>query len=154
MELKDMILELRKEQNLSQDEFAGRLFVTRQAVSRWENGETTPNLDTLKRIAETYDISIDYLLGNPGGQCQSCGMVLRHESDKGTEKNGGKSAEYCAFCFQNGAFTEDITVAEMVEHNLKDLAEWNEAAGLQMTIPEARAQLLAFLPTLKRWRTE
>lgn len=38
METKDMILNLRKDLGLSQDEFAEKLFVTRQAVSRWENG--------------------------------------------------------------------------------------------------------------------
>ena len=45
------ILKLRKHLNLSQNEFAEKLSVTRQAVSRWENGETVPNIDTLKLIA-------------------------------------------------------------------------------------------------------
>ena len=43
MDTKDMIRRLRTEKGLSQDELAEKLFVTRQAVSRWENGETTPN---------------------------------------------------------------------------------------------------------------
>jgi transcriptional regulator with XRE-family HTH domain len=42
---------------------AGRLFVTRQAVSRWENGETMPNIDTLKLISAEFGILIDNLLG-------------------------------------------------------------------------------------------
>ena len=61
METKDMILNLRKDLGLSQDEFAEKLFVTRQAVSRWENGETIPNIDTLKLIAETFHVSVDHL---------------------------------------------------------------------------------------------
>ena len=44
METKDIILELRTKKGLSQDELAEKVFVTRQAVSRWENGETTPNV--------------------------------------------------------------------------------------------------------------
>ena len=48
METKDIILELRTKKGLSQDELAERVYVTRQAVSRWENGETTPNTETLK----------------------------------------------------------------------------------------------------------
>ena len=41
--------------------------ITRQAVSRWENGETIPNTDTLKLIAETFNVSVNYLLGHPTG---------------------------------------------------------------------------------------
>lgn len=47
METKDVILELRTKKGLSQDELAGKVMVTRQAVSRWENGETVPNTETL-----------------------------------------------------------------------------------------------------------
>ena len=50
METKDIILELRTKHGLSQEELAEKVFVTRQAVSRWENGETIPNTETLKMI--------------------------------------------------------------------------------------------------------
>ena len=76
METKNTILELRKHLDLSQNEFAEKLSVTRQAVSRWENGDTAPNIDTLKLIAETFDVSVDFLLGRAIWQCQSCGMLL------------------------------------------------------------------------------
>ena len=153
METKDMILNLRKDLGLSQDEFAEKLFVTRQAVSRWENGETIPNIDTLKLIAETFHVSVDHLLGRPAGLCQSCGMTLEKDSDKGTELDGSKSEEYCTFCSQHGKFTEDISMEELIEHNLQHLDEWNESAGLHLTEQEARMQLMEFLPTLKRWKT-
>lgn len=151
METKNVILELRKSLNLSQDEFADKLLVTRQAVSRWENGDTIPNTDTLKLIAKTFNISVDCLLGHPVGLCQSCGMVLEQDSDKGTEQDGSISEEYCAFCYQHGTFTQDITMEELVEHNLRDLDEWNKSSGLQLSEQEARIQLIEFLPTLKRW---
>ncbi len=152
MEIRDAILELRKSLSLSQDEFAEKLLITRQAVSRWENGETIPNTDTLKLIAETFNVSVDYLLGHPAGQCQSCGMVLIKDSDKGTESDGRKSDEYCAFCYQQGRFVQDFTIEELIEYNLQDLDNWNRENGLQLTEQEARAELLKFLPTLKRWR--
>lgn len=152
METKDAILELRKRLDMSQDEFAAKLFVTRQAVSRWENGDTIPNTDTLKLIAKTFNMSVDQLLGYPAGLCQSCGMALEHDSDKGTEQDGSKSEEFCAFCYQQGKFTQDITMEEIIELNLRDLDEWNKVAGLQLTEQEARIQLREFLPTLKRWR--
>ena len=48
METKNVIYELRAGKGMSQDELAEKLFVTRQAVSRWENGETVPNTEALK----------------------------------------------------------------------------------------------------------
>ena len=47
MNTKDILYHLRTERGLSQDELAAKIFVTRQAVSRWETGETTPNVETL-----------------------------------------------------------------------------------------------------------
>ena len=52
METKDILKEIRTKNNLTQDEMAERLFVTRQAVSRWENGDTTPNTEILKEISK------------------------------------------------------------------------------------------------------
>ena len=125
METKNAILELRRHAGLSQDAFAERLLVTRQAVSKWESGDTVPSTDTLRRIAELFHVSVDYLLGRPAALCQSCGMSLVMDSDKGTRKDGSRSEEYCAFCFQHGAFTQDLTMEELIEHNLQDLSEWN-----------------------------
>lgn len=154
METRDMILELRKSLNLSQDKFAEKLMVTRQAVSRWENGDTTPNTDTLKLIAKTFDVSVDHLLGHPAGQCQSCGMTLEKDCDKGTESDGTKSDKYCTFCYQQGKFVQNVTMEEMVELNLQDLDKWNESVDLHVTEQEAREQLMKFLPTLKRWKKD
>ena len=65
METKNVILELRTKRGLSQDELAEKIMVTRQAVSRWENGETVPNTDTLKLLSKVFDVSINTLLGQP-----------------------------------------------------------------------------------------
>ena len=80
METKDILLELRTKNGLSQDELAEKLFVTRQAVSRWENGETVPNTETLKLLSKLYNVSINTLLGSPHKLiCQCCGMPLEDE---------------------------------------------------------------------------
>ena len=74
METKEIIHELRTRRGLSQDELAEKIFVTRQAVSRWENGETVPNVDTLKLLSKFFDVSINTLLGSPRQLvCQCCG---------------------------------------------------------------------------------
>lgn len=52
METKDIILDLRTKNGMSQDGLAEKVYVTRQAVSRWENGDTTPNTETLKLLSK------------------------------------------------------------------------------------------------------
>lgn len=65
MDTKQVILELRTQKGMSQDELAEKVFVSRQAVSRWENGETVPNTETLKLLSKVLDVSINTLLGSP-----------------------------------------------------------------------------------------
>lgn len=65
METKQILFELRNKHGLSQDELAEKVFVTRQAVSRWENGETIPATETLKLLSKPFNVSINTLLGSP-----------------------------------------------------------------------------------------
>ena len=58
MKTKNIILKLRTERGMSQDELADKIMVTRQAVSRWENGDTVPNTDTLKLLSKEFDVSL------------------------------------------------------------------------------------------------
>lgn len=57
------LAELRREKGLSQEELAERLNVSRQAVSKWERGESSPDTDNLIALAQLYGISLDVLLG-------------------------------------------------------------------------------------------
>lgn len=83
METKDIILKLRLKQGLSQEELAEKVYVTRQAVSRWENGETVPNTETLKMLSMLFGVSINTLLGSPRKLiCQCCGMPLKRRGDE------------------------------------------------------------------------
>ena len=59
METRDILKNLRVKNNLTQEELAERIQVTRQAVSRWETGETQPNTDTLKLLSQVFDVSIN-----------------------------------------------------------------------------------------------
>ena len=72
METKDIIYELRTKNGLSQEELAEKLFVTRQAISRWETGETIPNIETLKLLSRLFDVSIDTLLSSPRELVYEC----------------------------------------------------------------------------------
>ena len=148
MDTKDMILELRTKMGLSQDELAEKVFVTRQAVSRWENGETTPNIETLKLLSKLFDVSINTLLGSPRTLvCQSCGMPLSDDY-LAREPDGSFNEKYCKWCWVDGAFAQECTMEEMVEHCVPLMP-------LGQTEPEAcRAYMRGLLPALERWKQE
>ena len=108
METKDIIYELRTKQGLSQEELAEKIFVTRQAVSRWETGETIPNIDALKLLSKLFDVSINTLLGSPRElTCQCCGMPLE-DCNTSRETDGNFNEEYCRWCYSSGEYTLDI----------------------------------------------
>ena len=56
------ISKYRKEKKMSQDELAEKLFVTRQALSKWENGTSIPSIDTLLELGNIFEISFEELL--------------------------------------------------------------------------------------------
>ncbi|MCL1799677.1 MAG: helix-turn-helix domain-containing protein [Eggerthellaceae bacterium] len=154
METSEILTDLRKRNGLTQGEMAERLFVTRQAVSRWETGGTTPNTETLKLISKEFSLSINALLGQPQEPvCQSCAMPLQDIDDFGTNSDGGVNTEYCIHCYQAGSFTQSRTIEEMVESNLGYLDQWNAGQGTSYTADEARGILKTHLATLKRWQT-
>lgn len=64
LEFNEKIQELRKQKGLTQEELAEILFVSRTAISKWESGRGYPNIDSLKAIAEFFNITIDELLSS------------------------------------------------------------------------------------------
>ena len=64
MKLGDIILKLRKDSKLSQEQLAEKVDVTRQTISNWELGETSPNPKQLKLLSKALNVSIDELLSN------------------------------------------------------------------------------------------
>ena len=61
-QLAQQIKKLRTANNLSQYELAEKLYISRQAISKWENGEATPDMDKLVQLAEIFGVSLDYLV--------------------------------------------------------------------------------------------
>ncbi|MGJ0023123.1 helix-turn-helix domain-containing protein [Streptococcus dysgalactiae] len=58
----EQLKQLRVKHQLSQDALAEQLFISRQAISKWENGDTTPDLDNLVRLTEIFGVSLDELV--------------------------------------------------------------------------------------------
>ena len=105
---KNIFYELRTMKGFSQDEVAEKVFVSRQAVSRWENGETTPNTETLKLLSKLFDVSINTLLGSPRQMvCHCCGMTL-DDATTSKEIDGVFNDKYCKWCYSEGEFTLDF----------------------------------------------
>ena len=96
MEVKDVLRNLRESNHLTQDQMAERAMVTRQAVSRWETGETQPSTDTLQILSREFNVSINTLLGSPRQLiCQCCGMPMGEDDLVSREKDGSFNEEYC-----------------------------------------------------------
>ncbi len=147
MEIREILKNLRESNELTQDQLAERVMVTRQAVSRWETGETQPNTDTLKLLSREFNVSINTLLGSPRRLiCQCCGMPLDDDGSISRETDGSYNEDYCKWCYSEGDFvykTKDALLDYLVSH---------------MPNPEnsdddtRRAQWSAFLSTLKHWK--
>ena len=80
--------------------------------------------------------------------CQSCGMPLSDPALLGTEADGSPSAHYCKYCYQNGAFTGEMTMEEMIDFCTPMMVQGNPG----MTAQQAREQMLQFFPMLLRWK--
>lgn len=144
--LKDALARLRRERGLTQEELARRLYVTRQAVSRWEQGATEPGIDMLKLIARELDVPVTALLDMPEHYCQSCGMMFTGPGQHGHEADGSEAEDLCRWCYEGGRYTDDVTMDEMIEDCAPRMAE-----AMGWTVDEAASLLGAVLPTLRRW---
>lgn len=144
MDTKDVIFQLRTKNGLSQEELAEKIYVTRQAVSRWENGETVPNTETLKLLSGMFDVSINTLLGSPRQLiCQCCGMPL-DDSTISREPDGAFNEEYCKWCYADGKFAYE---------SLEQLTDFLVGSMSNENWPpeQVRSYLEAHLPKLKHW---
>ena len=145
MDTKEILYHLRTQKGLSQDELAEKVFVTRQAVSRWENGETTPNVETLKLLSRLFDVSINTLLGAPRQLiCQCCGMPL-DDSTTSKSPDGDFNEDYCKWCYADGQF-KYTTKEQLIDFCVTHMA--TEAWPAE----QVRAHMEAVVPELKHWK--
>ncbi|MBR1820932.1 MAG: helix-turn-helix domain-containing protein [Clostridia bacterium] len=147
METRDILRTLREGRGLTQDALAERVMVTRQAVSRWETGETQPNTETLKLLSREFDVSINALLGAPRQLfCQCCGMPLTEDGTISREPDGAFNENYCEWCYADGEFAYQSLDA-LLDYIAPHMARQLGAA------PEAlRPQIEARLMELEYWK--
>lgn len=147
MEIKDILKDLREKKGLTQEQVAERVMVTRQAVSRWETGETQPNTDTLKLLSREFDVSINTLLGSPRQLiCQCCGMPLSEDSVISKETDGSYNEDYCKWCYADDKFVYQS------KESLIDFLVSHMPNPDQLEDEERRAQFESGLSQLKHWK--
>ena len=146
MAINDVLPKLREQRGLTQQELARKLYVTRQAVSRWENGETTPGIDMVKLMAVALEVPVGVLREIPEHFCQSCGMPIYDPTLQGTEADGSPSGDFCSHCYQGGAYTYECDLDDMIEGCVPFMTE-----KTGMGRDEAVSLMGAILPTLRRW---
>lgn len=146
MDTKDVILGLRTKKGLSQDELAEKLYVTRQAVSRWETGETIPNTETLKLLSKFFNVSINTLLGTPRKLiCQCCGMPLDDDAIISHNQDGTFNEDYCKWCYADGTYTYN-DMDDLIEVCVKNMVNEN------FTEEQVRSYMKDMLPKLDYWK--
>ncbi|MBE6908107.1 MAG: helix-turn-helix domain-containing protein [Ruminococcaceae bacterium] len=147
MECKEVLKSLREKHGMTQEQLADRACVSRQAVSRWETGETQPNTDTLKLLSKEFDVSINTLLGSPRQMvCQCCGMPLFEDSSISREPDGSFNEEYCKWCYADGTF------AYQSKEALLDFLLGHMPNPDNLSDEERRSQFDSQLSRLKHWR--
>ena len=70
MKSSEKLIALRKSKGMSQEELGEKLGVTRQTISKWELEQTIPDMNSLNKISELFDVSVDYLANDNRGECQ------------------------------------------------------------------------------------
>lgn len=146
MKTKDVIKSLRINKKISQKELAEKLFVTRQAVSRWENGLSSPNLETLKELSNYFNVSINLLLDSDNKLiCQCCGMPLEEIDHVSKEKNGNLNDKFCKWCYTDGEYIYK-TFDELMDFLVPHLASFSKKSE-----DDIRNYLNNSLPNLEYW---
>lgn len=85
MKLTEKLIFLRKESGLSQAALAEKLSVSRQTVSNWELGEASPTSDSLRRLGELYNVTVDYLV-NDGAERPTTAVAVAERPEEKAEK--------------------------------------------------------------------
>ncbi len=147
METNEILKNLREKNHLTQEQMAERAMVTRQAVSRWETGETQPNTDTLKILSREFNVSVNTLLGAPRQLiCQCCGMPLNEDDLISRETDGSFNEDYCKWCYSEGSFAYDS------KEGLIDFLLEHMPNSDQTPKKERRIQFDCYLSQLKKWK--
>ena len=147
MAFKETLAAAREQRGMTQQALGEKLYVTRQAVSRWENGETEPSVDMRKLIAAVLDVPVIQLFDIDVSQlCQCCGTPFTVPNmPHGTDADGTENDSYCKWCYADGQFAyTDLT--QLIDFLASHMSNENGSPD------QVRAYLEAHLPQLEHWK--
>ena len=93
MKFNERLLNLRKKNGWSQEELGYKIGVSRQSISKWESGQTTPELEKLKNLAKIFEISVDELI-NEENILNETNITIEEENQKNSSKKKSKLFNY------------------------------------------------------------
>ena len=145
MKTSEILKSIRIKNNLTQDEMAEKLLVTRQAISRWENGETEPNIESLKLLSTIFNISINTILEAHKNSSVSVRMPLDDDNMISREIDNSFNEEYCKWCYVDEKF---------VYKNISELTDFlvSHMSNENFTPEQAREYFNEQLPKLNHWK--
>ena len=133
MRFEEKIVELRKQKGLSQEELAEQLGVSRQAVSRWELGQTLPDIFNLVQLCELFGVSADYLVMDGATKSNSTGseaspeeakqkakVLARIAKERAKQQQAVRTFYYAMWI--TAIICVSFSVATMVESRISELA--------------------------------
>ena len=117
MNLSERILALRKARNLSQEELAEQIGVSRQAVGKWESGQSLPDLDKVIALSEFFGVSCDYLLKGAVPEAPTAPEVPK-EDEHALPPNAGKVLLWIATFFNFSIYVLSVALWRQVQTHM------------------------------------
>ena len=150
MKLAENLYRLRRERGLSREELADRIGVTRQSVSKWETGQSLPDVDKLVELAALYGVTLDALAGGDPSEPSATGAARTNAgqaAEIGADGAAGGAAQTTAGQSPDtGAEGEGIVAIGDQGHGAEIFLHAGEATGRQ--IAEA---IRLYLPRVPEW---
>jgi len=152
MDIGKIIKEERTKRNLTQEQLAQEFFVTRQLISKWENGKSYPDLDQVVKLSSYFELTLDYLLKEDQQMVQELNLTT-HRKRIGLVlialltilSISLSTILLAAFWIDPVFFTkEDLTITSIKKYRLPATEITNEATGQVIQLPEDTEYLITY----------
>ena len=130
MKFNEKLIELRKKEGLSQEELGYKLNVTRQTVSKWELGQTTPEMDKLVEMSRIFNISVDQLINDSEIESKGSAEYEIDDATRVTDKEVKVYVKDDAGNIVQPEIKKDVQLEKMQEVNTLPFFEPKKVSGL------------------------
>lgn len=133
----EKLVELRKKKGLTQLKLAEMMNVSRQAVSRWESGDTVPSIDNLKYLGDLYGVPLEYLLHDDAPELIHADLVLEKETAASTDiVKAKRKSIVLAFLLIGVVIVALFAIALQSNYRVEEQIPMEEIEGSDMIITD------------------